>query len=165
MATAVQKITLSSSRDIPFNKLVLSQSNVRRVKAGVSIEDLAASIARRGLIQSLSVQPVIDAEGVETGMFEVPAGGRRFRALELLVKQKRLAKIAPVPCIVRDNDSEILAEEVSLAENIERAPLLGHVSRLSFDRKNKRMVCLFQAARSAYPKSWRRAAWNKHLRG
>ena len=47
MATAVQKITLSSSRDIPFNKLVLSQSNVRRVKAGVSIDDLAASIARR----------------------------------------------------------------------------------------------------------------------
>ncbi|MDW5318223.1 ParB/RepB/Spo0J family partition protein [Rhizobium sp. PL01] len=123
MATAVQKITLSSSRDIPFNKLVLSQSNVRRVKAGVSIEDLAASIARRGLIQSLSVQPVVDADGVETGMFEVPAGGRRYRALELLVKQKRLAKIAPVPCIVRDHDSDILAEEVSLAENIERAPL------------------------------------------
>ncbi|MET3794344.1 ParB/RepB/Spo0J family partition protein [Aquamicrobium terrae] len=123
MATAVQKITLSSSRDIPFNKLVLSQSNVRRVKAGVSIEDLAASIARRGLIQSLSVFPVVDAEGVETGMFEVPAGGRRFRALELLVKQKRLAKVAPVPCVVRDRDGTILPEEVSLAENIERAPL------------------------------------------
>ena len=73
MTTAVQKIVLSSSRDIPFNKLVLSQSNVRRVKAGVSIEDLAASIARRGLIQSLSVFPVIDAEGNETGRFEVPA--------------------------------------------------------------------------------------------
>ncbi len=123
MATAVQKIILSSSRDIPFNKLVLSQSNVRRVKAGVSIEDLAASIARRGLIQSLSVFPVVDAEGDETGMFEVPAGGRRFRALELLVKQKRLAKIAPVPCVVRERDGGILAEEVSLAENIERAPL------------------------------------------
>ncbi|MFA7604894.1 MAG: ParB N-terminal domain-containing protein, partial [Novosphingobium sp.] len=121
--TAVQKITLSSSRDIPFNKLVLSQSNVRRVKAGVSIEDLAASIARRGLIQSLSVFPVVDAEGNETGMFEVPAGGRRFRALELLVKQKRLAKVAPVPCVVRDRDGAILPEEVSLAENIERAPL------------------------------------------
>jgi len=123
MATAVQKIILSSSRDIPFNKLVLSQSNVRRVKAGVSIEDLAASIARRGLIQSLSVFPVVDAEGNETGMFEVPAGGRRFRALELLVKQKRLAKVAPVPCVVRDRDGVILPEEVSLAENIERAPL------------------------------------------
>ncbi len=39
MVTAVQKITLSPSRDIPFNKLVLSQSNVRRVKAGISIEE------------------------------------------------------------------------------------------------------------------------------
>lgn len=123
MASAIQKITLSSARDIPFNKLVLSQSNVRRVKAGVSIEDLAASIERRGLIQSLSVFPVVDDEGNETGMFEVPAGGRRFRALELLVKQKRLAKIAPVPCIVRDRDGAVLAEEISLAENIERAPL------------------------------------------
>ena len=123
MAATVQKITLSSSRDIPFNKLVLSQANVRRIKAGVSIEELATSIARRGLIQSLSVQAVTDAEGVETGMFEVPAGGRRFRALELLVKGKRLAKTAPVPCVVRERDSEILAEEVSLAENIERAPL------------------------------------------
>ena len=47
MATAVQKITLSSSRDIPFNKLVLSQSNVRRVKAGVSIEELAEEAKRR----------------------------------------------------------------------------------------------------------------------
>ncbi|MFA6031854.1 MAG: ParB N-terminal domain-containing protein [Myxococcota bacterium] len=123
MAATVQKITLSSSHDIPFNKLVLSQANVRRIKAGVSIEELATSIARRGLIQSLSVQAVTDAEGVETGMFEVPAGGRRFRALELLVKGKRLAKTAPVPCVVRERDSEILAEEVSLAENIERAPL------------------------------------------
>ena len=34
MAKAVQKIKLSPSRDIPFNKLVLSQSNVRHVKAG-----------------------------------------------------------------------------------------------------------------------------------
>ncbi|TPL35747.1 ParB/RepB/Spo0J family partition protein [Mesorhizobium sp. B2-4-8] len=123
MATSVQKISLSSSRDIPFNKLVLSQSNVRRVKAGVSIDDLAASIARRGLIQSISVLPVIDADDNETGMFEVPAGGRRFRALELLVKQKRLAKSAPVPCVVRERGGAILAEEVSLAENIERAPL------------------------------------------
>ncbi|WP_163540286.1 ParB N-terminal domain-containing protein, partial [Klebsiella pneumoniae] len=85
-ASAAQKIVLSSSRDIPFNKLVLSQSNVRRVKAGVSIEDLAASIIRRGLIQGLNVRPVVDGDGNETGMFEVPAGGRRFRALDLLVK-------------------------------------------------------------------------------
>lgn len=123
MASAIHKITLSSSRDIPFNKLVLSQANVRRVKAGVSVEELAASIARRGLIQSLHVRPVLDAEGVETGMFEVPAGGRRFRALELLVRQKRLARTAPVPCILSEAQTGILIDEISLAENIERAPL------------------------------------------
>ena len=123
MATAAQKITLSSSRDIPFNKLVLSQSNVRRVKAGVSVEELAESIARRGLIQSLHVRPVLDADGVQTGMFEVPAGGRRYRALELLAKQKRLARTTPVPCVVGDAASDILIDEVSLVENIERVPL------------------------------------------
>ena len=123
MATAVQKITLSSSRDIPFNKLVLSQSNVRRVKAGVSIEELAEDIARRTLLQGLNVRPVLDAEGAETGMFQIPAGGRRYRALELLVKQKRLAKTAPVPCVVRDPGTGILGEDDSLAENIQRAPL------------------------------------------
>jgi len=123
MATAVQKITLSSSRDIPFNKLVLSQANVRRVKASVSIEELAEDIGRRTLLPSLSVRPILDADGAETGMFEIPAGGRRYRALELLVKQKRLAKTAPVPCVVRDPATDILAEDDSLAENIQRAPL------------------------------------------
>ena len=123
MAKAVQKITLSASRDIPFNKLVLSQSNVRRVKAGVSIEELAEDIARRTLLQSLSVRPVLDADGAETGMFEIPAGGRRYRALELLVKQKRLAKTAPVPCVVRDPSVEVSAEEDSLAENVQRVAL------------------------------------------
>ena len=48
--TKQQKITLSASRDIPFNKLMLSQSNVRHVKAGVSIEELAEDIARRTLL-------------------------------------------------------------------------------------------------------------------
>lgn len=120
MANAAKKITLSSSRDIPFNKLVLSQSNVRRVKAGVSIEELAEDIARRGLLQGLSVRPVIDEAGTETGMFEIPAGGRRYRALEFLVKKKRMTKITPVPCIVREDG---IAEEDSLAENVQRAPL------------------------------------------
>jgi ParB family chromosome partitioning protein len=123
MAKVAQKVTLSPSRDIPFDKLVLSQSNVRRIKAGVSVEELAEDIARRGLLQSLNVRPVLDAEGVETGMFEIPAGGRRFQALSLLMKQKRLAKTASIPCIVRDAASEILAEDDSLAENMQRVAL------------------------------------------
>ena len=120
VAQSIQKITLSASRDIPFNKLLLSSANVRRIKAGVSIEELADDIARRTLLQSITVRPVLDADGVETGHYEVPAGGRRFRALELLVKQKRLAKTAPIPCVVRLDG---IAEEDSLAENVQRAPL------------------------------------------
>ena len=102
MAKAEPKITLSSSRDIPFDKLVLSQANVRRVRAGISIEELAEDIARRSLLQGLTVRPQLDDNGNETGMYEVPAGGRRYRALQLLVKQKRMAKTALVPCVIRD---------------------------------------------------------------
>jgi ParB family chromosome partitioning protein len=120
MKNALPKITLSPSQDIPFNKLILSQSNVRKIKAGISIEELAEDIARRGLLQGLSVRAVRDADGAETGMYEIPAGGRRFRALELLVKQKRMAKTQAVPCVVR---TEGLAEEDSLAENVQRVAL------------------------------------------
>ncbi|MEW4460009.1 hypothetical protein AB1K42_18115 [Roseibium algicola] len=142
MATANQKLTLSPSRDIPFNKLVLSQSNVRRIKAGISVEELAEDIARRGtLLQSLNVRPVLDESGNETGMFEVPAGGRRYQALAILVKQKRLAKTAPVPCVVRDPATSILAEDDSLAENTQRVPLHPlDQFRAFFDMREKGMT-------------------------
>ena len=60
MAKCGPENPLSASRDIPFNKLVLSQANVRRIKAGVSIEELAEDIARRTLLQSITVRPVLD---------------------------------------------------------------------------------------------------------
>ena len=125
MAKPNLKLVLSPSRDIPFDKLVLSQSNVRRIKSGVSIGALAEDIVRRTLLQSLNVRPMLDGEGQETGMFEVPAGGRRYCALELLVTQKRLARNAPVPCVVRAaaNDGDPTAEEDSLAENTYREQL------------------------------------------
>jgi len=123
MAKAPQKISLSGSRDIPFDRLALSQSNVRRVKAGVSIGELADDIVRRTLLQSLNVRPILDGEGQETGQFEVPAGGRRLRALELLVKQKRLAKDAPIPCVVKAANDVVTAEEDSFAENTFREQL------------------------------------------
>ena len=40
------------------------------------------------VLQSLTVRPVLDSDGQETGLFDVPVGGRRFRALELLMAQK-----------------------------------------------------------------------------
>ncbi|EKJ95105.1 plasmid stabilization protein [Bradyrhizobium lupini HPC(L)] len=121
MAQATQKITLSAARDIPFNKLVLSQQNVRKIKAGISIEDLAEDIAHRGLLTSLNVRPELDDDGNETGIYRIPAGGRRYRALERLVAQKRLAKTAGVPCIV--SKGETLEVEDSLAENVQRVSL------------------------------------------
>lgn len=121
MAQAIQKITLSSARDIPFNKLVLSQQNVRKIKAGISIEGLAEDIARRGLLTSLNVRPELDGDGNETGIYRIPAGGRRYRALELLVSQKRLPKTAGVPCIVSSGETPEI--EDSLAENVQRVDL------------------------------------------
>lgn len=113
---SLKKISLSQSRDIPFNKLLLSNRNVRRVQAGLSIEALAEDIAQRTLLQSLSVRLLPDREG----FYAVQAGGRRYRALELLVRQKRLASNAPIPCIIRE---EGLIEEDSLAENVQRLNL------------------------------------------
>jgi ParB family transcriptional regulator, chromosome partitioning protein len=53
----------------------------------VSIEELAENNARRTLLSSITVRPVLDETGAEIGMYSIPAGGRRFRALELLVKR------------------------------------------------------------------------------
>src|SRR3954463_14670534 len=122
MATSTSKLVLNGARDIPFNKLVPSAANVRKVKAGVSLEELAEDIGRRGLLQSLHVRPVLDGAGAGPGLFEVTAGGRRLRALQRLVKAKRLAKTQGVPCVVQ-TDHGTVAEEDSLAENVQRAPL------------------------------------------
>ena len=120
MTKAAPKLTLAPPQTIPLDKLALHEGNVRQIKAGVSIESLAADIGRRGLLQSLSVRPILNDAGEETGAYGVQAGGRRLRALQLLVKQKRLAKNAPIPCIVR---SEGFVEADSLAENTEREAL------------------------------------------
>ena len=53
-------------------------------------------------------------------MFEIPAGGRRYRALELLVKQKRLAKTAPIPCVIREGG--IAEEDIPCDECKVRGP-------------------------------------------
>src|SRR5258708_36633451 len=102
MAKAVQKIILRASRDIPFNKLVLSRSNVRRLKAGVSIEDLAEDIARRGLLQSLNVRPALDADAAEPGQLEPPAGTPPYRSLQRPARRNGLCKQAPGPFTSHD---------------------------------------------------------------
>ena len=115
------KITFGPAQMLPLDKLVPSAANVRRVRAGVSLAELAEDIGRRGLLQSLSVRPVLDEAGAETGRYAVVAGVRRLAALQLLVRAKRLNKTAPVPCTV--GRAEVAAEEDSLAENTMREAL------------------------------------------
>src|SRR4051794_31034815 len=92
MVTSTSKLVLNGARDIPFNKLVPSAANVRKIKAGVSVEELAEDIGRRGLLQSLHVRPVLDGAGAETGLFEVTAGGGRPPALPRLRQAEGLAQ-------------------------------------------------------------------------
>lgn len=115
MTKPVQKITLSPSRDLLFDKLVLRQSNVRPLKAGGSIEQFGKSITHRTLL--LNISAIVDAEGNETGTFEVPAHGLRYRALGLLTKQKRMAKAQAVPFVVREDgigEDEIISRKLRM---------------------------------------------------
>ncbi|MFA5957761.1 ParB/RepB/Spo0J family partition protein [Hyphomicrobium sp.] len=113
-------ITLTEATNIPLNRLFVSNENVRRIKKGVTIEQLAESILRRSLLQSLSVRPILDDNGAETGNYDVTAGERRWTALQLLVKQKRLAADANTPCIIKTTGN---ATDDSLAENTDREAL------------------------------------------
>jgi ParB family chromosome partitioning protein len=97
---------MSEIQYIPLSQLQPSSRNVRKT-GGQSIEDLAASIASVGLLQSLVVSPAGKA-------FEVVAGGRRLRALMQLAKDDKLDADYRVPCQVVEAGS---AHEASLAEN------------------------------------------------
>lgn len=100
---------------VPLNKLFLSPRNVRKTNGEVDIEGLAESIAGKRLLQNLVVSP----RDTGRGFYDVDAGGRRFRALKLLVEQKRLPRDWPVPVLVVPPED---ATEASLAENM-RVPL------------------------------------------
>ena len=107
---------------VPLNKLALSPKNVRKTYAAAEIEELAASIAApgRGLIHNLGISEQVDGDGTATGMWEVVAGGRRFRALALLAERKRLAASAPIPCRRIEDKNAV---DASLAENEDRRAL------------------------------------------
>jgi len=96
---------------IPLSRLRPSSRNVRK-SGGTSIPELAASIARVGLLQNLTVIASVEGEH-----FEVVAGKRRLAALKLLVKRRKLDRHHPVPCLQVPDAS---ARTVSLTENVQR---------------------------------------------
>ncbi len=147
---------------IPLNKLKKHPLNARKKPhSEASIEAKAASIHAKGILQNLVVEPERKANGEPTGCYLVTIGEGRRQAQLLRVKRRQIKKTEPIRCVI---DTVNDPSEISLDENVNRENLLGHVSEVSFDERSETLPCLFQAARSAYPKSWRRAAWNKHLR-
>ncbi|WP_186151752.1 ParB/RepB/Spo0J family partition protein [Burkholderia gladioli] len=98
---------------VPLSQLLprRSKRNVRTTPRQ-SIPELAASIARVGLLQNLIV--ILSADGEQ---YEVVAGDRRLTALKLLAKKKRIAADYDVPCLLVADAS---ARTVSLAENVQR---------------------------------------------
>lgn len=93
---------------VPLSQLFVSESNVRTVHREEGLIELAALIEAQGLLQRLSVVAHSD------GRFAVVAGGRRLRAMQMLVASGRWSAEQPVECKRYD---ETLALQVSLAEN------------------------------------------------
>jgi ParB family chromosome partitioning protein len=100
---------------IPLNKLVPWDGNVRKTGAREGIEELTASIAAHGVLQSLVVRKATK------GKFAIVAGQRRYFALSALAKNGTIKNDAPVPCQILAASAD--AKEISLTENAVRTPM------------------------------------------
>lgn len=96
---------------VPVEKISPNPEQPRRRFTEEQLDDLAASIREKGVIQPLIVRPKPGADGE----YEIVAGERRWRA-------SQMAQLHELPVIVRDySDTEAL--EVAIIENIQRADL------------------------------------------
>lgn len=103
---------------IPLNKLKKSPRNARKTAhSPVTIEALAASIAVKGMLQNLIVEPELDAAGEPTGCYFVTVGEGRRLAQLLRVKRKEIRKTEPVRCVIDTGNDP---HEISLDENVTR---------------------------------------------
>jgi ParB family transcriptional regulator, chromosome partitioning protein len=96
---------------VPIEKVFPNPQQPRRSFGVEQLEDLAASIREKGVIQPLIVRKRANAEGT----FEIVAGERRWRAAQM-------AQLHELPVLVRTfDDTEVL--EIAIIENIQRADL------------------------------------------
>lgn len=106
-------VPLRTAQIVELGQLVRGP-NVRKPESykKKDLEELAESIAAKGVLQSLKVRP-------KGQKFETTTGGRRLTALEMLLEQKRIDASYPVPVLVEKVDDQAALEE-GLSENIHR---------------------------------------------
>ena len=100
-----------TSKDVPVDQLHPSQFQPRQLWDEEALENLADSIADKGILQPILVRR--DPSG--NGTFEIIAGERRWRAAQI-------AQLHEVPVIIKDlSDTDSL--EIAIIENIQREDL------------------------------------------
>lgn len=99
----------SPKRELPIEQLKPNADQPRRVFSADAIDELATSIADKGMLQPILVRPLGKDE------FEIVAGERRWRAAQK-------AKLHKVPVIIRELTDEETAE-IALIENVQRVDL------------------------------------------
>lgn len=99
---------------IPLSKLDLSPSNVRKTIDEAADEQLSHDIEAHGQLQNLIV-----TKSKKRTRFDVIAGGRRLRAMNMIVDRGAWDKNHDVNCLVVDGKADNVGE-VSLAENFQR---------------------------------------------
>ncbi len=100
-----------ADRLIPIDRIHPNPDQPRRSFSDDALNELAASIREKGVIQPLIVRP----DPARPDAFQIVAGERRWRAAQI-------ARLHELPVILRDfTDSEVL--EVAIIENIQRADL------------------------------------------
>lgn len=101
----------SGTQVAPIELLHPGKYQPRHVMDKAAIDELAASIAEKGVLQPLLVRPHPD----RSGQYEIIAGERRWRAAQQ-------AKLHEIPIVLREF-SDVEALEVGLIENLQRQDL------------------------------------------
>ncbi|NTF47048.1 ParB/RepB/Spo0J family partition protein [Rhizobium rhizogenes] len=107
---------------IPLNKLKKSPRNARKTPhSEETVETYATSIAAKGILQNLVVEPELDADRTPTGFYFVTIGEGRRLAQMLRAKRKEIKKTEAIRCVIDTANDPF---EISLDENVSRTNLL-----------------------------------------
>lgn len=100
-----------AEQQISIDRIKANPDQPRRIFQKDALDELAASIREKGIIQPL----ILRADPANPETYQIVAGERRWRAAQI-------ARLHEVPAIVRDfDDTEVL--EIAIIENIQRADL------------------------------------------